>query len=93
MHREPDQLTRVRIAPELAWQVVDGEGVIVDLPHRSMFGLSPTAAFIWSRIEKATEDEIAAELATAFDVDEARAQADVRGFVSLLRERGFVVAS
>jgi hypothetical protein len=83
----------VRIAPELAWQVVDGEGVIVDLPRRSMFGLSPTAAFIWSRIETATEDEIAGELAQAFDVDEARAQADVRGFVGLLRERGFVVAS
>jgi hypothetical protein len=83
----------VRIASELAWQVVDGEGVIVDLPRRSMFGLSPTASFIWSRIETATEDEIAGELARAFDVDEARAQADVRGFVSLLRERGFVVAS
>jgi hypothetical protein len=83
----------LRIAPELAWQVVDGEGVIVDLPRRSMLGLSPSAAFIWSRIDKASEDEIAAELARAFDVDEARAQADVRGFLTLLRERGFVVAS
>lgn len=83
----------MRIAPELAWQVVDGEGVIVDLPRRSMLGLSPSAAFIWSRIDKASEDEIAAELARAFDVDEARAQADVRGFLTLLRERGFVVAS
>ncbi len=83
----------MRIAPELAWQVVDGEGVIVDLPRRCMLGLSPSAAFIWSRIDDATEDEIAAELVRAFDVDEARAQADVRGFLALLRERGFVVAS
>jgi Coenzyme PQQ synthesis protein D (PqqD) len=83
----------LRIAPELAWQVVDGEGVVVDLPRRCMLGLSPSASFIWSRIETATEDEIAAELARAFDVDEARAQADVRGFLALLRERGFVVAS
>lgn len=83
----------MRIAPELAWQVVDGEGVIVDLPRRCMLGLSPSASFIWSRIDTATEDEIAAELARAFDVDEARAQADVRGFLALLRERGFVVAS
>jgi hypothetical protein len=83
----------LRIAQELAWQVVDGEGVVVDLPRRCMLGLSPSASFIWSRIETATEDEIAAELARAFDVDEARAQADVRGFLALLRERGFVVAS
>jgi Coenzyme PQQ synthesis protein D (PqqD) len=83
----------VRIAPELAWQVVDGEGVIVDLSGRRMFGLSPSAAFIWARIDTATESEIAGDLARAFDVDEARAQADVRGFLSLLRERGFVVAS
>ena len=92
MRRGPNEL-RVRIAPELAWQVVDGEGVIVDLPRRSMVGLSPTAAFIWSRIDAATEDEIACELARNFDVDEARAQEDVRGFLGLLRERGFVVAS
>jgi sulfatase maturation enzyme AslB (radical SAM superfamily) len=64
----------VRIAPELAWQVVDGEGVIVDLPRRCMLGLSPSAAFIWSRIETETEEEIAAGLARTFDVDEARAQ-------------------
>jgi hypothetical protein len=82
----------LRIAPELAWQVIDGEGVIVDLPRRCMLGLSPSASFIWTRIDTATEEEIAAELARAFDVDEARAQADVRGFLALLRERGFVVA-
>jgi hypothetical protein len=83
----------VRIAPELAWQVVDGEGVVVDLPRRCMLGLSPSAAFIWARIDTATEDEIAADLARAFDVDEARALSDVRGFIALLRERGLVVVS
>jgi hypothetical protein len=83
----------VRIAAELAWQVVDGEGVVVDLPRRCMLGLSPSATFIWARIGKASEAEIAVQLARAFDVDEARASSDVRGFVALLRERGLVVAS
>ena len=83
----------MRIAPELAWQVVDGEGVVVDLARRNMLGLSPSAAFIWARIDTATEDEIAADLARAFEVDEGRALADVRSFVALLRERGLVVAS
>lgn len=83
----------MRIAPELAWQVVDGEGVIVDLARRSMLGLSPSAAFIWARIDTATEDEIAVDLARAFDVDDVRALADVRRFVAMLRERGLVVGS
>jgi len=83
----------LRIAPELAWQVVDGEGVVVDLPRRQMLGLSPTAAFVWARVGTASEDEIARELAAEFDVDEERARADVSAFVALLRERGFVVES
>lgn len=83
----------MRIAPELAWQVVDGEGVVVDLPRRQMLGLSPTAAFVWARVGTASEDEIARELAAEFDVDEERARADVSAFVALLRERGFVVES
>jgi hypothetical protein len=83
----------MRIAPQLAWQVIDGEGVVVDLPRRCMLGLSPSASFIWARIDTATEDEIAADLAREFDVDEARARADVRGFLTQLREQGLVVAS
>ncbi len=80
-----------RIAPELAWQVVDDEGVVVDLPRRRILGLSPTAAFVWSRIGSGPEDEIASALARAFDVDETTARADVASFVARLRDRGLVV--
>jgi hypothetical protein len=73
--------------------VIDGEGVVVDLPRRSMVGLSSTAAFIWCRIGQASEEEIATELASAFEVDEVRARDDVRDFLALMRERGFVVES
>jgi hypothetical protein len=81
----------LRIAPELAWQVVDDEGVVVDLPRRRLLGLSPTAAFVWARVGTASEEAIVAELAGAFEVDEATARADVSGFLALLRDRGFVV--
>lgn len=82
-----------RIAPELAWQVVDDEAVVVDLPRRKMLGLSPTAAFVWSRIGASSEDEIAVELAREFEVDPATARADVASFVAQLRDRGLVVPS
>ncbi len=83
----------MRIAPDLAWQLIDGEGVVVDLPRRRLLALSPSAAFIWSRIGTASEQEIAAELTRSFDVDEGQALADVRAFLARLHERGLVVAS
>jgi hypothetical protein len=82
----------VRLAPELAWQMIEDEGVVVDLARRRVLGLNPTASFIWTRIGGATEDEIAADLARAFDVDEAQARGDVRAFLARLRERGLVLA-
>jgi hypothetical protein len=64
----------MRIAPELAWQMVDGEGVIVDLPRRRVLGLNPTGSLIFSMLERATEDEIAAEVAEG--LAKAHAQGD-----------------
>ncbi len=83
----------MRIAPELAWQMVDGEGVVVDLPRRRILGLNPTASLIFSLLERSTEDEIATEVARRFEVDEPRARADVREFVAALEARGFVSPS
>jgi hypothetical protein len=82
----------LRIAPELAWQMIDGEGVVVDLPRRRLLGLSPSASYIWSRIGQASEEEIATGLSRAFDVGEEQALSDVRAFLARLRERGLVVA-
>jgi hypothetical protein len=82
----------VRISPDLAWQVIDGEGVVVDLPRRRLLGLSPSASFIWSRIGTASEQEIAADLARAFDVEETRALADVHAFLARLSAMGLVTA-
>jgi hypothetical protein len=83
----------LRLAPELAWQSIDGESVVIDLPKRRVLGLNSTGSFIWSRIGRASEEEIATELAREFDVEEARARSDVREFLARLRDRGFLVAS
>jgi len=80
----------VHLAPELAWQMIDGEGVVVDLPRRRMLGLNPTASLIWQRIGTATEDEIAHELTQRFDVAPAQAREDVLGFLAEIEARGFL---
>jgi len=83
----------LRIAPELAWQTIDGEGIVVDLPRRRLLGLNPVGSFIWARIGRVSEDEICAEVATAFEVEEAQARRDVRAFFARMQDRGFLVAS
>lgn len=83
----------MRIASDLAWQMIDGEGVIVDLPRRRVIGLNPTGSLIFSLLERASEEEIAAEVAVRFDVDAPRARSDVREFVAALEARGFVSPS
>ena len=80
----------MRLAPGLGWTMIDDEAVVVDLPRRRFVGLNPSGSFIWARIGSASEDEIAAALADAFEVDAGRAREDVRTFLARLRDRGFL---
>ena len=38
----------LRIPSRLAWQVIDGEAVLIDLAHGKSLGLNPTGTFVWS---------------------------------------------
>jgi hypothetical protein len=81
----------LRHARGLAWQVMGGEGVVLDLERGRSLGLNATAALVFSLLETHGEDEIAAELARRFEVDPEQARLDVRSFLALLRGRGLVV--
>ena len=60
---------RLRLAPELAWQMIDGEGVMVDLPRGCMLGLSPSASLIWSRIGTSSEERDRGRAGARFEVE------------------------
>jgi len=81
----------VRPAPGLAWQTIDGEGVVLDLVRGRSLGLNATAALVFSLLETQDEDAIADELVRRYPVGAEEARDDVRRFVTLLRERGLVV--
>jgi Coenzyme PQQ synthesis protein D (PqqD) len=83
----------LRMAKDLAWQLVDGEGVIVDLERRLVIGLNPTGSLIWSLLKDHDEAAIAAKVAARFDVAPEAAQADVREFFEVLKARGLAVES
>jgi hypothetical protein len=83
-----------RIDPRLAWQLVDGEGIVIDLPNGKVIGFNPVGSLVWSLLESHPEDAIAGEVARRFAIDDLDAvRADVRSFVSDLVARGFVAAA
>ena len=80
------------IAPQVVWQVVVDEAVIVDLRSGITLGLNPAGTFIWSQIGGRDASEIAAATARHFEITNEAAQSDVERFLNQLRERELIVA-
>jgi hypothetical protein len=80
----------LRPHPSLAWQEIDGEGVVMDLARGRVLGLNPVGAFIWSRLADHDEEAVARALAGRFEVDLETARGDVRAFLDDLRAEGLV---
>jgi hypothetical protein len=80
----------MRPHPRVAWQVVDGQAVLMDLERGQALGLNETGSHLWPRLEGRTEGQLAEELAGAFTVEVERAREDVASFIDLLRHRGFI---
>jgi hypothetical protein len=80
-----------RISERCAWQVVEGEAVLLDLLGKRLAGLNPTGSFVFPLLDGVrTEDELAAAVADRFAVGREQAAADLRSFLADLTRRGFV---
>lgn len=75
---------------DVAWQQIGDETVVMSLAEGRVLGLNATGALVWSLVEECSEDELVAAVLERFATDEPQAREDVRGFLSLLRERGLV---
>ena len=80
----------LRRHPNLAWQKIGAEAVVMNLPEGPVLGLNPTGALLWSLLEERDEDGLVQALVERFATDEPQAREDVRGFLSMLCERGLV---
>jgi hypothetical protein len=70
---------------------VDGELLLLDTSSNRIHQLNRTASFIWNRCEQvASAQEIAAELALEFDVEEVQALRDVTNMLQTLRSLDLV---
>ena len=75
----------------VAWQVIDGEAVLVDLVSGDTLGLNETGGWIWSQIDERPVDEIGAQLASRFNLPVADAQRDVAEFIDSLASSGLLI--
>jgi hypothetical protein len=81
----------LRRHPDVAWQTIGDEAVVMSLGERRVLGLNATGALVWSLVEERDEEGLVAAVLERFATEEHTAREDVRGFLALLRERGLVV--
>ena len=80
----------LRRHPDVAWQQIGDEAVVMSLGEGRVLGLNPSGTLLWSLVEKQNEDGLVKALVKRFATDEGEAREDVRCFLGLLRERGLV---
>ncbi len=70
------------------WREVEGEIVALDRNNSAYLAINATGAVLWPALVRGSSvEELVALLRSEFDVDEARAKADVEDFVAMLRAR------
>ena len=80
----------MRIATQVAWQIVDGEAIVVDLDSGKTLGLNPTATWLWSHLDGRDARQLAEELMLEFEVGRDEAEHDVGDFLRMLTERKLI---
>ena len=78
-------------APTTASRVIEGEAVILSMETKVLRGLNPVGSRIWELIDgQRSVEEIVGVIVKEFDVEPARADEDVRGFVQEVLDKGLV---
>ncbi len=75
----------------LEWRQVDDEVVALDLDTARYLATNRTGALLWDQLAVgATRETLIARLMEGWDLDEARAAADVDAFLAMLTDRGLL---
>lgn len=79
-------------AASLAYRTIEGETFIMDSKRRVLHSLNGTGTVVWQGLRAGLSLEaIAGRLSRDFDVPQADALGDVRGFVEGLKTKGLLV--
>jgi hypothetical protein len=84
-------MKRVRVAPDVLANVIDGETVLLNLKSESYFGLDEVGTRMWESLTTAGSIQAACEaLLSEYDVEGGRLQQDVEALLEQLVEHGLV---
>lgn len=76
---------------QVSMRELDGETVVLDLLTSRYLAVNAPGTVLLDRLDQdRTEEELVQALLAEFDVDDATARADVRGFVESLRQLGLL---
>ena len=92
-----ENLTNAHIplkSSDVAWQLVDGEAVVLHIPGQMLRGLNVVASGVWQRIDGIrTIEMIAQEVSLEYFHMKEEVIEDVKTFVAKLFERNMVTFS
>jgi hypothetical protein len=76
---------------DLAWRIVEDEGVLVDLVRQRLHLCNETASFVVETLQaEPTLDDLVRRLCEVYDVDATTAHADVSRLLQTLEQEGVV---
>ena len=82
----------IDIPGHVLFQQLEDEAVILDVQSGGYFGLNEVGTFVWQQLAAGQEvPGIVRAMRDHYEVDEARASADVTVFLSALQEQGLVI--
>jgi hypothetical protein len=88
---KPELTSNVTISPEVLFQEVGGEAVLLDLASETYFGLDDVGTRIWQLLQEHGELlAIRDRMLEEFDVEAARLEEDLLQHIEKLAEAGLV---
>ncbi len=87
--RMAEEDVTLRLRPDtLQWREIDGEVVALDQEAATYLAGNPTASLLWRALsEGTTRAKLISALTEKYDIDDARAAADVEAFLVDLKTR------
>ena len=73
---------------QTAWRTIADETVLLDLEKKQMYGLNPTAAFIWQTLEATADLDTMLQALAAGGVSPEFGRDEIEAFLAELLDRG-----
>ena len=75
---------------DLNERTLEGEILILDRVNGQIHHLNSTASYVWKQCDGASTQQIAEQLARAFQISSARAEKDVNALLSQLKDKNLL---